>query len=112
MMFGSVRVHLRMLVSQHDSRVSDLDLSVPDPVSHGHTKEFLRAECLLVEMNRGVGILENEIRSDRAISVGNWLDHFKALLPGRMSSPRSIDPPEPLASTGVERISRLSLAPR
>src|ERR1700733_4157654 len=79
-MFGSVRIHLRGLVGQHDPRVSNLDLSVSDTVSHGHTKEFLRAECLLVEINRGVGILENEIRSDRAISVGNWLDHFKPLL--------------------------------
>src|SRR5271156_6014279 len=77
-MFWSVRIHLRGLVGQHDPRVSDLDLSVSDPVSHGHTKEFLRAECLLVEMNRGVGILENEIRSDRGIAFGNWLDHFKA----------------------------------
>src|SRR6202161_2815460 len=81
MVFGSVGIHLRGLVGQHDPRVSDLDLSMSDPVSHGHTKEFLRAECLLVEMNRGVGILEYEIRSDRGITFGNWLDHCKALLP-------------------------------
>src|SRR5271168_1045268 len=91
MMFGSVRIHLRGLVGQHNPGVSDLDLSVHDPVSHGHTKEFLRAECLLVEINRGVGILENEIRSDRAISFGNWLVHFNPSFHGRMSSPRSID---------------------
>src|ERR1700677_686592 len=81
MVFGSVGIHLRGLVGQHDPRVSDLDLSMSDPVSHGHTKEFLRAECLLVEINRGVGILEYEIRSDRGITFGNWLDHCKALLP-------------------------------
>src|ERR1035438_1472411 len=81
MVFGSVRIHLRGLVGQHNPGVSDLHLGVHDPVSHGHTKEFLRAECLLVEINRGVGILENKIGSDRAISFGNWLDHFKALLP-------------------------------
>src|ERR1700688_3830571 len=79
-MFGSVHIHLRGFIGQHDPRISDLDLGVGDPVPHGHTKEFLRAECLSIEIDRGVGILENEIRSDRAISVGNWLDHNKALL--------------------------------
>jgi hypothetical protein len=54
---------------------------VPDPVPHGHTKEFLCAECLRVEINRGLGILEDEIWRDGAISVGNWLDHDKVLFP-------------------------------
>src|SRR5260370_13556363 len=80
-MFGAVSIHLRGLIGQHNPRVSDQDLGVADPVPHGHTKEFLRTECLPVEINRGLGILEDKIRGDRAISVGNWLDHDKVLLP-------------------------------
>jgi hypothetical protein len=58
-MFGSVRIHFWGFIGQHDPRVSDLDLGVADPVPHGHTKEFLSAECLSVEIDRGVGILED-----------------------------------------------------
>src|ERR1035438_9913579 len=79
-MFGAVRIHLRSFIGQHNPRVSDQDLGVADPVPHGHTKEFLRTEYPPVEINCGLGILEDKIRGDRAISVGNWLDHDKFLL--------------------------------
>src|ERR1035438_1273963 len=92
-MFWTVRIHLRGFVGHHNPRVPDQDLGVTDPVSHGHTKELLRIECLPVEINRGLGILEYEIRGDRAISVGNWLDHDNSSFHGRMSSARSIDLP-------------------
>src|ERR1700678_1234962 len=80
-MFGPVCIHLRGFICQHNPRIAELQLCVNDPVPHGHTKQFLGSECLGIELYRGSGVLKNEVRRDRAISVGNWLGHDKLLLP-------------------------------
>src|SRR5450631_1059654 len=92
-MFGAVSIHLRIFIGQHNPRISDLHLRMHDPISHRHAKEFLGPECLPIEINRRVGILEHQIRSERAISIGNWLDHYEVLLLWTTVQCPSICPP-------------------
>src|SRR5262245_59150063 len=54
--------HLRILVGQHDGRISDLDLSVANlPIRATHAHEFLGTKGFLVKLDGTGGILEHQI---------------------------------------------------
>jgi hypothetical protein len=57
-------------VGQHDRGVTDLDLRVSDfSVRLIETHQFLRAECPAIKVESLGGVLDNEIRRNRVISL-------------------------------------------
>jgi hypothetical protein len=54
--------------------VADLDLRVPDLAAGClHAHPLGRSERCLVEVDRGGRVVENEVRRDRAVSIGNGI---------------------------------------
>jgi len=71
------RVHLGVLVGEHDRRVADADLRVADAaVGPGEAHELLGAERLLVEVD------DVQVRRDGVVSVGDGL-HGHGVAPSR-----------------------------
>ena len=63
------------LVCQHEDRVSNFDLGVRNlAVRTRHPHALSGAERLLVELNRLRGIVKDQVRGNRVISVRNGLD--------------------------------------
>src|SRR5262245_28353733 len=68
------RVHLRRLVREHDVRVADLDLRVPDaPPGRGHPHDLDGPERAAVEIERARAIVDDEIRRGGVVSVRDRL---------------------------------------
>src|SRR5439155_26699502 len=66
---------LRAFVGEHDRRVADADLGVHHlAVGAGHAEQLGRAERLLVEVQRLRGTVDDEVRGDGVIPVGDRLD--------------------------------------
>src|SRR6266446_4540062 len=70
----TARAHFRKLISEHDVRIADLDLSVPDlPIRLRKTHHFRRAKCFLVKLEGLGSVLNDQIGCRRVISLGNRL---------------------------------------
>ena len=69
-MLGTIRIHLRRFIGQHDGRVPDQNLRVADAAfGTGHSKLLRRAEGLHAKSDGRGGVLEDQIRLDAMISV-------------------------------------------
>ena len=76
---GRGRPELRRFVAQHDDRVADLDLRVRDAaVRPGHAESLLRAERLLVELDRLGGLATHEVRRHGVVPGGIGATFFFA----------------------------------
>jgi hypothetical protein len=61
-----------MFVCEHDCRIANPDLCVADfAIRARHTHQFGGAECTFVEIDSGGSAFDNEIGSDRVITVWN-----------------------------------------
>src|SRR5215211_3192435 len=68
-------VRLRKRIRQHQLRIADLQLGVPDPaVGPGHAQHLLGAERLLVEVDRARGVVDGEIRREAVVALRNRID--------------------------------------
>src|SRR5436190_4950970 len=68
-------IHRGEFIREHDARTADPDLGVADrPARAGHAHDLLRAERLLVELDRVRGAADAEVRRDRVIAGWNRLD--------------------------------------
>ena len=64
-------------VVQHDERIADADLRVHDlPVGTDGARDFLRAQRLLVPVDRLRGVVERELRRHGVMSFGNCVSRF------------------------------------
>jgi hypothetical protein len=66
---------LTELPDQDDDGVADAQLRVPDrlPVRRGHSRDLLRAEGFLVELDRLRAVADGEVRRDGVHAVGDRL---------------------------------------
>jgi len=72
-----------MRVRKHDQPALDLDLRVSDSsVGRSHTHAFRRVECFFVEVDRGCGAIDREVRRDARIVFGNGTDSHVVLILG------------------------------
>ncbi len=78
----AARAHLGELVGQHDRRVADLDLSVADAaVRRGHAHQLGRAKRLLVEIEGLRGALDDQVRRQGVIAVGDGFNRHVVFPP-------------------------------
>jgi hypothetical protein len=64
--------HLRGFVSEHDRRIADSDLGVSDLAAGSrHAHQLDGAESFFVELDRASGIVDDEVRGHRVVTVGN-----------------------------------------
>src|SRR5690606_16969433 len=71
------RAHLGELIGEHEARVADLELGVTDLSLERKTEELLRAEGLLVEIDRRLRTGDDEVRGQRVITLGDWTDRHR-----------------------------------
>jgi hypothetical protein len=70
----AAEAHLRELIGQHDRRIADFELGVPDPPVRLHqAHEFLAAERALVKVERLRCALDAQIGRGTRVVVGNRL---------------------------------------
>src|SRR5437016_635228 len=70
-----------MLVREHDDGIADPDLRVTDPaVGTRVAHQLLRPESLAIEGQRPIRAVDDEVRGDGRISLGDW--PHRALLRG------------------------------
>ena len=70
-----VRIVIRELVGEHDDRVADPDLGVPDlPIRRPVAEELGGAERLPVELEGALAPVDDQIGRDGVVPVGNLLD--------------------------------------
>src|SRR5215510_1216100 len=77
------RADLGMLVGEHDGRVADLDLGVPDSAARRGDADLLDGcERLLVEVDGLRRVVADQVRRRRVVAIGNRLDvaHHELLL--------------------------------
>src|SRR6266478_2987488 len=73
--------HLQVFVRQHDARVADLQLSVADlAVGTIHAHNYGRSENVLVVVDRLRRALDDEVRRNGVISLGNVADFAHSFL--------------------------------
>ena len=64
--------HLQVFVRQHDARVADLQLGMADlAVGTVHAYDYGRPENVLVVFDRFRGTLDDEVRRNGVVSLGN-----------------------------------------
>ena len=68
----ALETHVGIFIREHDRRVPDLDLRVPDLASRSrHTEQFDRAKSFRVKLESGGRILHDQIRGNRVVPLWN-----------------------------------------
>src|SRR5262245_22921192 len=65
-------------VVEHEPRVADLKLGMPDLVAHRKPRNLLRSERLLVKVDRSCAVVDGEDQIEVSVPLGNWLGHCLA----------------------------------
>src|SRR5712691_7086258 len=73
--------HLRVFIREHDRRIANLDLSVPNlAIRRRKAKQFLRAKRFLIKLDRVAGAANDQVGRGGVITVRNWFSHRVSLL--------------------------------
>ena len=82
-LFGPEMAHVGEFVGEHDDAVADLQLGMADAVAHRQPELLGRSERTLVELDRRIGVVDDQIGRDAVIAFGNGLRHVISPVPAR-----------------------------
>src|SRR5439155_18083097 len=86
-----LRARLREPIGEHDSRIADRKLGVPDLPARGFgARELLRPKRPLVELDRLRRVVNGEVRAEGVVALGNRLDSQRPPFPERFAAARPI----------------------